>query len=82
MIISLKQLEDVQSMLESVDSLGELQQAFNDSESFLKKRLAGAGDQVAKKMLLIKAKSVVEFIASLKQLAEAMSNLEALFMKL
>ena len=32
---------DVQSMLESVDSLDELQQALNVFESFLKKMLAG-----------------------------------------
>ena len=51
---------DVQPMLECVDSLDEVQHAFNDSESFLKKLLVGAGDQVARRTFLIKVKPVVE----------------------
>ena len=54
------QWSDVQPLLESVDSQKELQQALKDPASFLKKLLAGAGGQVARKMLLIKVKPVVE----------------------
>ena len=50
------QWSDVQPMLESVDSQDELQQAMKDPDSFLKKLLAGAGGEVARKLLLSKLK--------------------------
>ena len=54
------QWSDVQPMLESVDTQDELRQALDDPESFLKKLLAGAGGQVAKKLLLSKFKPLLE----------------------
>jgi hypothetical protein len=51
---------DVQTLLESVDTQDELQQALNNPESFLKQLLAGAGGQVARKLLLSKLKPLLE----------------------
>ena len=46
-------LSDAQPVLESVDSQDELQQAMNDPDSFLNKLLAGAGGEVARRMLIV-----------------------------
>ena len=54
------QWSDVQPMLESVDTQDELRQALDDPETFLKKLLAGAGGQVARKLLLSKLKPLLE----------------------
>ena len=47
-------------MLESVDTQAELQRALADPESFLMQLLAGAGGQVARKLLLPKLKPHLE----------------------
>ena len=46
------QWPDVQPMRESVDSQDDLQQAMDDPDSFLKQVLAGAGGDVARRMLI------------------------------
>ena len=54
------QWSDVQPMLASVDTQAELQQALANPESFLMQLLAGAGGQVARKLLLPKLKPHLE----------------------
>ena len=46
------QWSDVQLVLELVESHDELQQAMHDPDSFLNKLLAGAGGEVARRMLI------------------------------
>ena len=54
------QWADVLSMVEPVDSQDELQEALMDAEFFLKKLLAEACDQVARKLFLFELKPHLE----------------------